>query len=352
MRPGRFYIFKVAIVLGILLPATAMFSQDIHFTQFTNCVQQYNPALTGLYDQNYKIGLIHKQQWASIGSGYTTSGVDAQFRLPSLYNDNSAGFGLLVLQDKAGIAQMKTFSAKGTFAYHLAASAKDLLSAGLQVGYDQRSLNLDGLAWDSQYNGINYDPTMDDRERFLTTSKGALDLSLGLNWRHKGAKKKFMLGYAMHHTGQQVSMIARGDDKLKVRQTWHASTSKRYEFFDLKYDFLVQREAGAMEIIIGGTFDYRIGNDSRYTNIRTSSAARAGLFYRVGDAIHPFIGFEYKRMAVINLGYDIRLAKMDVKNGCCNKAAWWSGDIGDIFRLYRRKTDEGAALILSSFHCQ
>lgn len=253
--------------------------------------------------------LLHKNQWRSVGSGYKSSGVDAQYKLLSLYSESYAGFGLLVLQDEAGKAQQKTFMVKGSTAYHLLASQSDLFSGGFQIGYEQRSINFDGLAWDSQYNGVNYDPTLDDKERFISTKRGFVDIGAGINWKHK-KKKKFNLGYAMFHSGQQITMVAKGTDRLKIRQAWQASWAKKYPHFDLKYDALIQRQAGAMEVIFGTTFSYRIGADSKYTNVKTSSAAVAGLFYRRKDALHPFIGFEYKRTMTVYLGYDMRVAKM------------------------------------------
>jgi type IX secretion system PorP/SprF family membrane protein len=305
----RHKLLPVITLALVLFTTSQAIAQDIHFTQFNNCVQLYNPALTGQFEHMLKGTLLHKKQWRNVGSGYSTSGVDAQYKLLSLYNANYTGFGLLVLQDEAGKAQQKTFLVKGTAAYHLEASSNDLLSAGFQLGYEQRSINFDGLAWDSQYNGVNYDPTLDDKERFITNKRGFVDFGAGINWKHK-KKKKYNLGYGMFHGGQQITMVAKGNDKLNIRQVWHATWWKRYDHFDLKYDAMVQRQAGAMEIILGTTFSYRIGDDSKYTNVRTSSAAVAGLYYRHKDAIHPFVGFEYKRSFTVSLGYDMRVAKM------------------------------------------
>ena len=286
-------------------------AQDPHFSQFTNCIQQYNPAMTGQFDQTVKATLVHKKQWGNIGKGYTTNGLDAQYKLLSLYSENYAGIGLLVLQDNAGKAQQKTFGIKASVAYHLIASKKNLLSGGIQLGYDQRSIDVNGLAWDAQYNGITYDPTLDDKEKFASVSKGAVDIGAGIAWRHKG-KRRYTLGYAIHHTGQQIAMLARSSDKLGIRQTWHATLFKRNDQYELRYDALVQRQSGAMEIMAGFTFDYRIGSDSRYTTTQTSSGIRAGAFYRYRDAIHPFVGFDFKRYATLSFGYDIRMAKMPV----------------------------------------
>ncbi len=303
----RFY--RLILSLGLAISLTESFSQDIHFSQFPNVMVLYNPAFNGQFEQMMKGTLLHRRQWRGIGEGYTTSGFDAQYKLLSLYGDNYLGFGLLVLQDNAGFASLKTFSVKGSVAYHLIAGKNDMLSAGGTIGYEQRSMNFDGLAWDSQYNGVNYDPTLDDKERIIAVKRGVVDVGAGINWRHKG-KNRVSLGYGIFHAGQQRTMVARGDDRLRLRSAFNFSLIKRYEHIDMKYDVLVQRQSGAMEILLGLTSDYRLGDDSRYTNVKTSSVIRVGAFYRLRDAIHPYIGFDYKRFAGISIGYDIRMRKM------------------------------------------
>jgi len=308
-------LFTKYSVAGILFLLTNWAdAQDMHFSQFNNCPQLINPALTGQFETMMKGTLLHRRQWQNIGTGFVTSGVDAQYKLLSVNNDNFFGFGLLVLQDAASMAQQRTLSVRGTSAYNLVASGDDLLSAGVQLGFEQRSINFEGLAWDSQYNGITYDPTLDDRERFITSSRSFVDIGAGFQWKHR-AKRRFDLGYALYHANQQITMIARGDDRMRVRQVYKAAWIKRYDHIDMKYDALVQRQSGANEVMMGVTVEYRIGEESKYTNVKTASLARAGVYYRWKDAISPYIGFEYKRFAAISLGYDIRLAKMPFIDG-------------------------------------
>lgn len=329
MKLTRYIYTGILAIAATLVATSEVFAQDMHLTRFESCTQLYNPALTGQFEQMLKGSIFHKRQWRNIASGYTTSGFDAQYKLLSLYNDNYAGFGLLIVQDEAGKAQQKTFVVKGTAAYHLLASQNDLLSGGFQIGYQQNSIDFSGLAWDAQYNGVNYDPMADDQERFISTKRGFVDIGAGINWKHK-KKKKFNLGYSFFHSGQQITMVAKGKDRLKIRQSLQFSWSKRYPHFDLKYDGLIQRQAGANEVILGTTFSYRIGDDSRYTTNRTSSAAVAGLFYRSKDAIHPFIGFEYKRAVILSLGYDVRVARMpylDKRPGGIELAVSYLGSI-------------------------
>ena len=306
------YVFSVLTMIAFC--NANLMAQDMHFSQYNNCPQLINPALTGQFETMLRGTLLHRRQWSNIGTGFVTSGMDAQYKLLSVNNDNFFGFGLLILQDAAGIAQQKTLSVRTTAAYNMVTSPDDLVSAGFQMGFEQRSMDFDGLAWDSQFNGVSYDPTLDNRERFITNTRSFVDLGAGFHWKHR-KKRRFDLGYALYHANQQITMVARGDDRMKVRQVYKAAWIKRYEHIDMKYDALVQRQGGSNEVMIGITAEYRIGDESKYTNVKTASLARAGMYYRWKDAISPYIGFEYKRFAAISLGYDIRLAKMPYIDG-------------------------------------
>lgn len=302
-------IVSAICIVCICLSHAVCFSQDIHFSQFTNATQLYNPALTGQYEQTVKASILHRKQWRSIGSGYQTNGFDGQYKFLNMYSKNYIGTGLMIFQDKAGIVDLKTFMVKASAAYHMVVSNKSLVSAGLQLGYVQRSIDTEALAWDSQFNGYAYDPSLDNNERFVNQSKGMADIGLGVNWKYKG-DFSFNVGYGGQHTRQEIGMLARSSDKYSIRHSLNIGMAQRVGQMDIKLDALAQRQAGAMEIILGGTLDYRIGDDSRYTNVKTSSVIRGGVFYRVKDAIHPFIGFQYKRTAMFSFGYDIRMSKM------------------------------------------
>lgn len=282
--------------------------QDLHFSQFTNATQLYNPSYTAQYEQTVKATILHRSQWRTVGKGYRSNGFDGQYKFLNMYTRNYLGAGLFVYQDRAGIADFSTFAVKGSFAYHAVASKSSLLSAGLQLGYLQRSLHADGLAWDAQYDGYAYDPSLDTKERFVNQVKGVVDIAAGINWKYKGPFS-IEIGYGVQHTQQEIGVLARSSDKYSLRHSVNSSVSKRMGHSDLRVDALVQKQAGAMENMIGVTFDYRIGDDSRYTNVKTSSLVSGGIFYRLNDAIHPFIGFQFKRTAMFSFGYDIRTPK-------------------------------------------
>jgi type IX secretion system PorP/SprF family membrane protein len=264
-----------------------------------------------MFEETFRATIVHRDQWKSVFPGYKTNLIDAQYKLLSYYNDNYTGFGLSIVQDEAGKASQKLFSIKGNVAYHLLANSKNLLSAGAQIGYFQKSIDWTGLAWDAQFNGIEYDPTLDDQEKLISRRDGTIDLSAGINWRKKvDAKNKINLSAAIHHTNQSLQYIRKGEERFRYRQTFSGSWFIKGEQIDMQYHALYQRQGGAMQVMLGAQGSYRLGGDSRYTNVKTSSALIAGVYYRYQDAIHPMIAFEFKRMAILGVGYDIRINKI------------------------------------------
>jgi hypothetical protein len=118
------------------------------------------------------------------------------------------------------------------------------------------------------------------------------------------------LSAAIHHTNQSLQFIRKGEERVRFRQSWSGSWFHKGSFLEMRYDALFQRQGGAMEILVGAQGSYRLGGDSRYTNVKTSSAIIGGVFYRYKDAIHPMVAFEFKRTAIIGVGYDIRMSKI------------------------------------------
>ena len=316
------------LILMFYCLSTMVRSQDIHFSQFTNFSQQYNPGLTGQFEQMLKVQAARREQWNGVVNGYETNGIDAQYKLLSNFNDNFLGFGLMALQDKAGKSGIKSLNIKASAAFHLMVNERNLISSGVQFGYEQRSFNLGDLSWDSQWNGVNYDPTLDDKERFVTTNRNYMDVGIGGNWKTRRRKWRISVGYGLFHARQQITIVARGDDRNQLRHAVNGYFVKKYEFVEIQYNYLFQRQAGAQEIMFGFDVNYKIGADSKFTNRSTASMIHGGCNVRWGDALHPFIGFDYKRFIGFTFGYDFRFPKiqyLEQRPGALEVGLYYSG---------------------------
>ena len=100
-------------------------------------------------DDDIKAGILYRRQWSSGLKGFRTNGFNVEWRAKSV----PFALGLAIVDDKAGQASMKTFNAVLSGAYHLRIDRNSFASAGLQMGFVQRSISMDNLTWDAQFNG-------------------------------------------------------------------------------------------------------------------------------------------------------------------------------------------------------
>ena len=70
------------LILIIIVCRLACFGQDIHFTQYYATPLVFNPAATGLFDENLRLSNNYRTQWSAVGVPYQTISVsvDAPFR--------------------------------------------------------------------------------------------------------------------------------------------------------------------------------------------------------------------------------------------------------------------------------
>jgi len=158
----------IVMVLGGMATLPVSAQQKPHYTQYI--LNQYivNPALTGI--ENYTdLKVSHRHQWVGIQDAPITSYLSvhgpigkSDYRKTAtsfdLKGENPRGkryweeytapephhgIGLQVINDITG--PLSNFSLYGTYAYHLALSARTSLSAGFGVGFNRISLNADKL---------------------------------------------------------------------------------------------------------------------------------------------------------------------------------------------------------------
>ena len=90
-------IIAVLLQLGMLNKSIAQV--DPHFSQYYAYPLWLNPALTGVFNGDTRVNLNFKNQWASVGNGYNTGGLSADFR-PT----EKVGLGFNVINQAAGTA--------------------------------------------------------------------------------------------------------------------------------------------------------------------------------------------------------------------------------------------------------
>lgn len=177
------------LILPFLFLAMPSQGQDPHFSQFYNAALQVNPAMTGIFNGQFRVAANYRNQWSSIlgSEAFQTIAAAGDMRY-RVFNDDYLTFGLAVLQDQAGAGQLRQSRGGLNLGYmkQLAGGKyrtdDQYLSFALQAGFGQYSLDYGNFWFTNQYNSgtESVDPTLPSNELFKDNTNIFLDVSAGL----------------------------------------------------------------------------------------------------------------------------------------------------------------------------
>ncbi len=318
--------FKLLIAGTLVASGSTAYSQDVHFSQFYTSPLFSNPAAAGSFNGDYRVISNYKSQWTSISDPYRTMFASFDMSIKPIKKKKTQevnGFlsaGLTFMKDKAGQSDLGITSVNLPISYTTRMTDKLIFSGGVQVGWNQRSINVSALQWDNQYDGEKYNAALPSREAGIGQGFSYFDFASGILFNYQVNKEmRFNSGISATHLLRPARYFNGGPDRLYRKFVWHSGGQvhiKNTNFYILPYLYTVM-QGRSYEINGGGYFKYLKGMDSRYTEANTSSSLSFGFFYRYMDAVIPSIWYEYKRMLALGVSYDITVSKLT--------AATWNG---------------------------
>ncbi len=289
MSNGLLFMFILWMSMG------NVFAQDLHFSQFFNSPLSTNPANTGFIPtSDYRIGMNYRDQWSTIPIPYTTTSIwgDAQFlrdRIPGGW----MGLGGLILQDVAGSGNLKSTKIYTSVAYHQMLGNTGLLSAGFNLGYAGKQLNISKFTFDNQWNGKFFDGNVPSGEVFQNSSIGYFDMQAGLNYSvFPSDNIYFHGGLSIHHINKPTESFFASSSSYNNR------ISPRSIFFIdgmmkvssnviISPSIYLTNQASSSEFVGGIHLNYSITGNSDQQLI-------LGMYFRPSDAYIPMIGYQWK----------------------------------------------------------
>ncbi len=288
-------------------------AQDLHFTQYFNSPLLVNPANTGFVpDYDFRIGGNYRTQWASTSVPYKTMSVWGDIQLfNNRFENGWMGIGGALLKDKAGTGNLSTTRAFGSVAWHQMLGYNSLLSAGFNIGYVQKSIDFTKLTFDNQWNGKFFDITAPPNESFITNQVGYFDLQAGLNYALFASDNAyFNAGISMAHLNRPSESFfsdSATDTRVPTRYTGFLNgVFKLNEQWIVSPNMYYSLMAGASELVIGANANYNLSGDGTTQLI-------GGMYYRLGDAIAPVIGFQLKDYK-LTFNYDATMSGLKTYN--------------------------------------
>ncbi len=328
------FIRRGLLGLCSVLLSSSLLSQDIHFTQFNLAPLTVNPALTGAFSGSFRLGGLYRDQWSST---YST---------PAFYIDSPilrgfgemdwVGVGVSFTQDRAQaeymdpngtnqIGSVKQSGALGSIAYHLALDKErnTVIAVGIQGGTLNRSLDQQFIFEDAILAGsiTSTQERLPDSESPTTF----LDVSGGITVTGRTSGQSFYrLGVSMLHINNPRNAVlgSTGGARLPRRfvgyATYHLDLTEK---FLVVPSVLYQSLGPASEFSAQGMLGYKMSEQDL--------VLKAGLGYRVGDALEILLGVDYKDFRV-GASYDLTVSDLAAPNKAFELAVAYIG------RIYKR----------------
>lgn len=283
-------LFTLTIV-ALTASWSSVSAQDIHFSQFGTSNLTLNPATTGVMSCNARVSVIYRNQWANATSNpFNTFAVGAEAKFNAGTND-FYGVGLSLWADAAGASKFTTIqgSLSGSYMKKIGGrrSKDHFLVAGAQLGFMQRSIDLQSLRWGEQWNGTSYDPSTSSGENNFGSNRMAFDLSAGLMWFSsfgEGGKSNVYAGIGFQHlTKANVSFaqVTNKAEALWTKYTIHGGADIRLKKrLALVPTFMLASQGPSFQMNVGTSVKFDFSKKSQ-----SSQAFSLGMYVRATNMV-------------------------------------------------------------------
>lgn len=298
-----------------LQAAVLVQAQDLHFSQFFNSPLTTNPANTGFIpDADYRIGANYRNQWSSVMTvPYKTISVfgDAQVFRNKLEN-GWLGLGVLLLNDKAGSGSLTSTKIYGSVAYHQMLGLSSLVSAGFNIGWANKRIDQTKLKYPDQFDGKFFDSNLPTSVVLTNNNVSYLDVQAGMNYAYFPHENIYInAGYSIQHVNRPKETFF-GDNsntgRIPFRHTAFLNAIlKVNDRVIVNPNAYFSTQARATELVVGINGNYNLSEFGEKQLL-------AGVYYRLGDAIVPMLGFEIKNIQFA-FSYDVTLSSLNKFNG-------------------------------------
>ena len=301
-----FLLLLLGMQLVNFLPA-----QDLHFSQFFNSPLSTNPANTGFIpDADYRLGAHYRNQYSSIlSSPYKTISVfgDAQL-LRNKIENGWLGIGGLILSDVAGSGGLRSTKIYGSLAYHQQLGNSSLLSAGFNVGWANKRIDISKLSFPDQFDGKFFDNTLPSSVVLNANSVSYLDIQAGLNYAYFPTEDIYINGgYSIHHVnGPQETFFSGVADSSRISMRHIGFANALIKLNDrviINPNIFYTNQAKSSELVLGLNANYNLSGEGGEKQLI------AGIYYRAGDAVIPMVGFELKNIR-FTFSYDVTTSSL------------------------------------------
>jgi type IX secretion system PorP/SprF family membrane protein len=308
-------VLKIALlILAGLNISLLSHGQDLHFSQFFNSPLTTNPANTGFIpDADYRLGINYRTQFSNIMSApYKTMSAfgDAQLFRDKLEN-GWLGLGGVILSDVAGSGSLRSTKLYGSIAYHQMLGNSSLLSAGFNVGWASKRIDITKLKFPDQFDGKFFDNALPTSVSFANTSVDYMDVQVGMNYAYFPQENVYInAGYSIHHVNRPKETFFNdlsNAGRIPMRHIGFVNAIlKVADRVIINPNIYYTNQAKASSLVLGLNANYNLSEFGEKQFI-------AGVYYRYKDAAIPMVGLETNNLR-FTFSYDATISSLSKFN--------------------------------------
>ncbi len=309
------YLFTTICLLAYL----SLQAQDPRFAQFYAAPDQLNPALTGVYEGQFRFIANYRDQWASVLNNvpFRTLSTHLDGKI-SIGRHDYLSIGINGLRDIAGDSKYTQTSGSASLSYmkYLGGNSKRdyYLVAGAQAGLGQRSLNFGDLWFSEQFDqeNLSINTNLPSGESARPQSDTYPDFSAGLLWYMIMGDHSFYFGGSMFHINTpNISLYEGILDRLHERYVGHLGG-------ELSMNNNLSLLPAAAVYLQGPSTDINAGANFRYSSGGEDLAMRIGGWIHLSNQQEQGIGLEAFTVTamlemtswMLGLSYDINVSDL------------------------------------------
>jgi len=266
-------------------------SQDFHLSQFDANAMYFNPALAGKFNGEFRVHGHYRTQWSAIATKpFTTAAI--AFDMP-LKNKKFA-VGAMVMNNRAGAGLYNVLSVMLNGAYDFTVDENKFhhISAGLQAGIIQKSINEEKLYFASQYTpfgGGTFDQAIPSGENLGGASFIIHGVNAGLLYYYSNEQSRInpFVGFTTYHLTEPKETFYNTSNKIPMRHVLQVGTKVNItERIQAIPKILNMYQTNAKELLYSIIGHYYLKNSDTYLifgpTFRSKDAAVIEAGIRVG----------------------------------------------------------------------
>ena len=300
----------ICSTLAIIIMASSARAQDPHFSQFFVSPLTLNPAYTGKFNGSYRFSGNYKKQWPTINNAFTTSTAALDFSIltKKIPEHDTWGIGVLAVNDQSGnkILNNTFYSISTAYAKSLDEDGMHQITIGFQATYANKRLDIRRADFEDELTSLGFTGLTQEALNSNPFSINYADVNTGFIYSlSTDGDNSFYIGTSVYHINRPSQSFNGGNFLLDTRSTIHGGAFLPLgQYKSFHGSIIHQAQGAAKETILGGAFSINVNYDNE-----NPLEVYAGAWYRLGDALLPYLGLEINRFR-FGFSYDINTSSL------------------------------------------